>query len=75
VAEANGRKFLHELDDVKDHVPDRTVDMTYLAGRELQLPFGDWIASIRSARNDFAAAHHLPLDTREFDWRDTGADH
>ena len=28
VAEANGRRFLHELDDVKDHLPDRTVDMT-----------------------------------------------
>ena len=30
VAKANGRTFLHDLDDVKDHVPDRTVDMSYL---------------------------------------------
>jgi hexosaminidase len=43
VAEANGRIFLHELDDVKDHLPDRTVDMSYLVYRELMLPFGDWV--------------------------------
>jgi hexosaminidase len=71
VAEANGRKFLHELDDVKDHVPDRTVDMTYLVDRELRLPFGEWVDAIRAARNQFAAAHHLPAGTRRFDWHAT----
>ncbi|MFN7997474.1 MAG: beta-N-acetylhexosaminidase [Bryobacteraceae bacterium] len=75
VAEANGRKFLHELDDVKDHVPDRTVDMTYLVGRELQLPFGDWVAGILKARNQYAAAHKLPADTRTFDWQNTETTH
>ena len=72
-SEANGRKFLHELDDVKDHVPDRTVDMSYLVERELRLPFGKWVASIRAARNQFAAANHLPADTRRFDWLDLEA--
>ena len=48
VAEANGRRFLHELDDVKDHLPDRTVDMTYLVYRELLLPFGDWVEQVRT---------------------------
>jgi hypothetical protein len=75
VAEANGRKFLHELDDVKDHVPDRTVDMTYLVGRELQLPFGDWVAGIIKARNQYAAAHQLPADSRTFDWQSTETAH
>ena len=74
VAEANGRKFLHELDDVKDHVPDRTVDMRYLVYRELQLPFGKWVEAIRSARNAYAAAHQLPLDEKAFDWSDISAD-
>lgn len=37
VAEANGRRFLHDLDDIKDHRPDRTIDMTYLVDRELRL--------------------------------------
>ena len=71
VAQANGRKFLHELDDVKDHVPDRTVDMSYLVDRELHLPFGEWVAAVRTARNQFAAAHRLPADARKFDWLDT----
>jgi len=70
VPEANGRKFVHELDDVKDHVPDRTVDMSYLVYRELQLPFGQWVEAIRSARNQFAATNGLTLDQGKFDWLD-----
>jgi hypothetical protein len=57
VAEANGRKFLHELDDVKDHVPDRTIDMSYLIERELQLPFDSWVESIRAVRDQYTADH------------------
>jgi hexosaminidase len=75
VAEANGRKFLHELDDVKDHVPDRTVNMTYLVDRELRLPFGEWVTAIQKARNQYAAANHLPTDTRQFDWVSTETGH
>ncbi len=75
VAEANGRKFVHDLDDVKDHVPDRTVDMTYLVNRELQLPFGEWVAAIRTARNKLAAAAQIPADRRTFDWRDLETGH
>ena len=70
VAEANGRRFVHELDDVKDHLPDRTVDMTYLAYRELLLPFGDWAEQVRSVRNQYAAAHGLPAQNASFDWQD-----
>ncbi len=70
VAEANGRRFVHELDDVKDHLPDRTVDMTYLVYRELLLPFGDWVEQVRSARNQYASAHGLPAQNASFDWQD-----
>lgn len=72
VAQANGRTFLHELDDVKDHVPDRTVDMSYLVDRELQLPFGAWVEAIRAARNQYAAANRLAADPLRFDWLDMG---
>ena len=72
VEEANGRKFVHELDDVKDHLPDRTVDMSYLVYRELNLPFGQWVEAIREARNRFAAAHRMPTDDQKFDWLDMG---
>jgi len=70
VAEANGRRFLHELDDVKDHLPDRTADMSYLVYRELQLPFGDWVEQVRAVRNQYAQAHGLPLRNERFDWKD-----
>lgn len=69
-AEANGRHFLHELDDVKDHLPDRTVDMSYLVYRELTLPFGEWVEAIRAARNQYAQAHSLPVNNAHFDWKD-----
>lgn len=72
VAEANGRKFLHDLDDVKDHIPDRTVDMNYLILRQLQLPFGQWIETVRTARNRYAAANGRKPDNRPFDWLDLG---
>jgi hypothetical protein len=68
VSEANGRKFLHELDDVKDHVPDRTVDMSYLVERELELPFGAWVESIRKLRNQYAASAHIAENAHSFDW-------
>ena len=70
VSEANGRRFSHELDDVKDHLPDRTVDMSYLVYRETLLPFGDWVNSIAEARNQFATTHHLPVAEYHLAWDD-----
>lgn len=70
VADANGRHFLHELDDVKDHLADRTVDMTYLVYREKLLSFGTWVNSIVTARNQFATAHHLSVRTYRLSWDD-----
>ena len=70
VEDANGRHFLHELDDVKDHLPDRTVDMTYLVYREKILPFGQWVNAIADARNQFAAAHNLPARNYHLAWQD-----
>ncbi len=75
VADANGRHFLHESDDVKDHLPDRTVDMSYLVYREKLLPFGNWVNSIVTARNQFAAAHHLPARNYRSAWDDLSVVH
>ncbi len=69
VEQANGRQFLHQVDDVKDHLPDRTVDMTYLIYRELQMPLDDWYAHTLSVRNQYAAAHDLPAQNISFDWK------
>ncbi len=68
VAEANGRKFVHELDDVKDHLPDRTVGMDYLVYRELQLPLGDWAGQVLASRNQFAKAHGIADRSEAVEW-------
>ncbi len=68
VAEANGRKFLHELDDVKDHLPDRTIGMEYLVYREMLLPFGAWVTEIQKARNEYAKGTQLAAREEEFAW-------
>lgn len=70
VAEANGRRFLHELDDVKDHLPDRTVDMSYLVYRELILPLGDWAEQVRGVRNAYAASHGIEALGEGIDWKE-----
>jgi hexosaminidase len=71
VAEANGRKYLDEVDDVKDHLPGRTVGMDYLIYRELILPLGKWYDDVQTVRNQYARAHDLPVRTKVFDWKDT----
>jgi hypothetical protein len=68
VSDANGRHFLHEQDDSKDYLTDRTVDMSYLVYREKILPFGDWVNAIATARNQFATAHHLPVRNYRLAW-------
>jgi hexosaminidase len=71
VAEANGRRYLDRVDDVKDHEPVRTIDMSYLIYRELLLPLGDWAEQARAARNQYAQANHLPTRDGKLDWKDT----
>jgi hexosaminidase len=68
VAEANGRKFLHQADDVKDHNPDRTIDMSYLVYRQLKYPLGTWAKQVLDARNLFAKQHSLPERIEIFNW-------
>lgn len=69
VAEANGRHYLNEVDNVKDHVPVRTIDMSYLVYRELLYPLGDWFRKTAEARNRYAQAHDLPARQRQFEWK------
>ncbi len=68
--QANGRRFLHQVDDVKDHLPDRTIDMSYLVYRELELPFEAWYRQVQTARNTYAEVHHLPQENISLRWLD-----
>ena len=71
VPEANGRRFRHELDDVKDHRADRTIDLSYHILRQMILPFGEWVEKVRTVRNRFARDNKLPARDGRFDWADT----
>jgi hexosaminidase len=71
VAEANGRRYLDQVDDVKDHRPVRTVDMSYLVYRELLYPLQDWASGTLAARNEYARAHKLPGRADQLNWKDT----
>ena len=71
VAEANGRRYLDQVDNVKDHRPVRTVDMSYLIYRELLYPLGDWAAATLASRNEYARAHKLPERAGGLSWKDT----
>jgi hexosaminidase len=73
VSEANGRKFLHKVDDVKDHQPARTVDVSYLVYRQLLYPLGDWAAKVIAVRNEYATAHQKPTRKFDLDWKDTSS--
>lgn len=68
VQEANGRKFLDLVDDVKDHEPARTVDMSYLIYRELKLPLDKWAKQVLEARNHFAIKNNLPARNETYNW-------
>ena len=69
--EANGRKFLDKVDDVKDHQPVRTVDLSYLVYRELLYPMGSWATQLNAIRNQYAQEHHLPARDAKLEWQDT----
>jgi hypothetical protein len=71
VKEANGRKYLDKVDDIKDHQPVRTVDMSYLVYRELLYPLGEWAKTVIAVRNEYATAHKIPSRSYIFDWKDT----
>jgi hypothetical protein len=71
VEEANGRRYLNQVDDVKDHQPVRTVDMTYLIYRELLYPLDDWAQRVTTVRNRYAADHKMPQRKGRLEWKAT----
>jgi hypothetical protein len=68
VEEANGRRYLNEVDDVKDHLPMRTADLSYLIYRELLLPLGEWYDRLEAARNQYAKDYGLAARADKLNW-------
>ncbi|HRE53006.1 MAG TPA: hypothetical protein PK339_16420, partial [Flavitalea sp.] len=69
--EANGRTYLDKVDDIKDHIPVRTVDMSYLIYRQLNYALGKWADETRQSRNIFAKKNNLQERTGSLNWKDT----
>ncbi|SDH41415.1 Glycosyl hydrolase family 20, catalytic domain [Dyadobacter soli] len=69
VEKANGRTFLHQVDDIKDHQPVRTIDLRYLIYRELHYPLDQWWNDVQKVRNAFAKQHQLPAVMKRLDWK------
>lgn len=68
VEKANGRTYLHAVDDIKDHQPVRTIDLSYLIYRELHYPLDEWWNAVTKVRNDFAQQQKLPVVNQPLYW-------
>ena len=55
-APADGKFFVHVMDDVKDHFADRRADLTYLIAPEETLNLGDWLTQIDETIQRYDAA-------------------
>lgn len=51
--EVGGRRFVHIMDDTKDHWADRTPDLSYLVMRERRLNLEDWAERLKKVREEY----------------------
>ncbi|CAL1518505.1 beta-N-acetylhexosaminidase [Chitinophaga sp. MM2321] len=68
VKEANGRTLLLAVDDIKDHQPGRTIDLSYLIYRQLHYPLGKWAGEVSKVRNAYAVKNKLPVRQESLQW-------
>jgi hexosaminidase len=59
--EVNGRKFVHVLDDVKDHWADRRADLSYLIAPEESVGLEKWMEQLGLVIQEYARTHNLPV--------------
>jgi hypothetical protein len=59
--EVNGRKFVHVLDDVKDHWADRRADLSYMIAPEESIGLEKWMEQMGAVIQEYARAHNLPV--------------
>jgi len=61
-----GRKFLHIMDDVKDHFADRRPDLSFMIAPEQSLKLPEWRDKLAQIIRDYAKAHNVtPKDLPE----------
>jgi len=59
--EVNGRKFVHVLDDVKDHWADRRADLSYMIAPEESIGLEKWMEQMGTTIQEYARTHNLPV--------------
>ncbi|MFN0086457.1 MAG: beta-N-acetylhexosaminidase [Blastocatellia bacterium] len=59
--EVNGRKFLHVLDDTKDHVADRRADLTYMTAPEESIELEQWMKNLAAVLQDYARKNNVTV--------------
>lgn len=68
VEEANGRRFLFELNSVYGYRVDCALGPKYLIEREFLVLLGKWFRRVEQVRNQYAKAHNHPVKDRTFNW-------
>jgi len=64
--EVNGRKFLHVMDDTKDHWADRRSDLTYMTAPEESIGLDKWVQQLEAITKEYAKTHGIaPPGTQE----------
>ncbi len=57
----DGKKFIHVLDDTKDHWADRRSDLTYMTAPEESIGLKDWQAKLSQLIQAYAKANNVPV--------------
>ena len=55
------KKYLHVLDDTKDHWAARTPDLTFMNASEQNMGLAVWLSDLRRVIEDYAATHHVTV--------------
>jgi len=56
-----GRKFIHVLDDTKDHWADRTADLGYMMAPERSIGLDKWAKELSGVIQAYAKQHNVPV--------------
>jgi hypothetical protein len=56
-----GRKFVHVLDDTKDHWADRTPDLSFMIAPERSIGLEKWQKDLYQIMQAYARQHNVPI--------------
>lgn len=56
-----GRKFVHVLDDTKDHWADRTPDLSFMMAPERSIGLEQWLKDLAKVIQSYAREHKVPV--------------